>query len=275
MALFGNQLFQGNGYAGQVDGPINHEFTFSRTNPALPQKGTITVGGTAEDGIYKIVITNPGEPTWPGITFEFDRQDSETNAQIAAALAAKMVASGFILKAKVSVVGAVITVEARNADQTYKVVTTPPGAATLVWAQTVAPGGVVVPFGRFVKGDGTGEGFKPLESGDVIANVIGVTIREMTNENVETVGGFDGVRVGYQAPIAGKGPIKLDCEEDVTPADTVYIRIVANGSKNMIGAVGKSADGGNCISAATIAKFIEPSADGFVRVMHFIPLPAP
>jgi hypothetical protein len=273
--LFGDKLFQGNGYAGQVDAPINHEFTHVRTNPAKAQKGTITVGGTAEDGIYSITITNPAEPTWPGVYVEFDRQDSETNAQIAAALNSKLNTSGFVLKAIVTVNSAVITVEARNTDVLYSVVTVAPGAATLVWAQTVAPGGVVVPFGRFVAGDGTGFGMRPLESGDVIANVIGVTIREMNVENVETVDGFDGVKIGYEAPIAGKGPIKVDCEEAMTPADAPFIRIVASGSNTMIGCIAKTADGGNCIAATTICKILENSADGVVRVGHFIPMPTP
>lgn len=36
---------QPRGYEGQVDGPISHEDTFPRTNPAKAQKGTITIAG--------------------------------------------------------------------------------------------------------------------------------------------------------------------------------------------------------------------------------------
>lgn len=273
MSLYGNRLEQGLGYAGQVDGPINHEFTRARTNPAKPQKGTLTVGGTASDGDYVITVTNPQEPGW-SISVTFTRADSETNAQIAAALNTKLV-KAFILKAGVTVLSNVITVEAKNTDITYSYATTAPGTGTLVWAQTVAPGGTVQPFGRFYKGDGTGFGFLALESGDTIGKVCGGLIRELTVENSQTIGGFDGCRVGYEAALAGKGPMLIDCEEDVTPADVPYIRIVASGTKTMIGAVGKSADGGNCISAATIAKFTENSANGLVRVDFFIPLPLP
>lgn len=266
-------LEQPQGYAGQVDGPINHEFTHTRVNPARAQRGTLTVAGTASDGNYVVTVTNPQEPGWSLVT-TFTRGDSETNAQIAAAIAADLMKK-FILKATVTVLSTVVTVTALNADVTYSITTSAPGTGTLVWAQTIAPGGVVVPFGRFVKGDGTGEGFLPLESGDVIASVIGGVVREFSVENAESYLGFDGVSVGYQAAIAGKGPMLLDCEEDVAPGDTMYIRIVASGTKTMIGAVGKSADGGNCISAATIGKFDRPSANGFVRVHFFIPVPAP
>lgn len=271
--ILGARLEQGNGYAGQVDGPINHEFTFPRTNPAKPQKGTLTIGGTADDGDYTATFTNPQEPGW-SVTGIFTRADSETNAEIAAALAADL-QKKLILKATVTVLSLVITVTALNADVTYGVATADPGTGTLTWAQTVAPGGVVVPFGRMVKGDGTGLGFLPLESGDVIASVIGGVVRELTVENAESATGFDGVRVGYEAAIAAKGPMKFDCEEDVAPGDTAYIRIVASGTKTMIGALGKSADGGNCISAASIGKFAAASADGFVSFNYFIPVPAP
>lgn len=273
MSLYGNRLEQGLGYAGQIDGPINHEFTKARTNPAKPQKGTLTVGGTADDGTYSITVTNPQEPGW-SISVSFLRAAAETNAQIAAALSVKLV-KAFILKAGVTVLSNVITVEAKNTDITYAFSTSAPGTGTLVWAQTVAPGGTVQPFGRFYKGDGTGFGFAALESGDAIATVIGGLVRELTVENNQTIGGFDGCRIGYEAAIAAMGPMLMDCEEDVTPADTVYIRRVASGNKTMIGAVGKSADGGNCISAATIARFAENSANGFVRVDFFIPLPNP
>ena len=41
---------QGKNRPGQVDGVINHENTITRTNPALAQQGTLTVGGTALPG---------------------------------------------------------------------------------------------------------------------------------------------------------------------------------------------------------------------------------
>lgn len=270
--LFGNKLEQGIGYAGQIDGPINHEFTRARLNPAKSQKGTLTVGGTASDGDYVVTVTNPQEPGWSAVA-TFTREDSETNAQIAAALAVEL-NKVLILKATTTNASAVNTLTFGSSELTYSVATSAPGTGTLVWAQTVAPGGSSLPFGRFVKGGGDGLTMLPLESGDAITATIGAIVREMTVENSETFTGYDGIPVGREGAVAAKGPMLIDCEEAVGPADTVYIRIVASGTKTMIGAVGKSADGGNCISAASIARFDgDGVAGGVVRVNYFIANP--
>jgi hypothetical protein len=268
MSITTYQHKQIQGFPGAVDGPIDHEFTRTRTNKMLAQAGTLTVGGTADDGIYSVTITNPADPEHP-ITVEFDRQDSETNNQIAAALAALLV-KALMLKATVTVLNAVITVTFKNSNITYTVETADPGTGTLTWAQTQAAGGSSVPFGRFVRGGGDGVSFRPLVTGSVIADVIGVVVRELTVQNPET-----GIPPGREGAILGVGPILVLTEEDVTPADTVYIRKETSANGTEVGVVRKSADGGTAISAATVCKFDSTSAAGTVaRVIVNIPLQA-
>lgn len=270
--LLDYQLNQPRGFEGQVDGPIDHEGTYARTNPAKAQEGTITIAGTADDGIYSFTVTDPNDPGHP-ITVEFERADGETNDQIAAALAAKAVLA-LLLKFTVSVATNVITLKANNADITYGVTTSAPGTGTATWAQTVAAGGVYLPFGRFVAGGGDGVTARPLKVGDTVANVIGVVVRELAVETRGSTTESDGIPPGREAAVASRAPMLMYTEEAVTPADTCYARIVANGSNDQIGRVRKSADGGNAVDVHTIARFDESAAAGtMVRVLVFIPIP--
>lgn len=270
--LLNYQLNQPRGFEGQVDGPISHEDTYARTNPAKAQEGTITIAGTASDGTYSATFTDPNDPGHP-ITVEFVRADSETNNQIAAALAAKLVLA-LLLKFTVTVATNVITIKANNADITYGVSTSAPGLGTAAWAQTQAAGGVYLPFGRFVAGGGDAVTARPLKSGDTVANVIGVVVRELAVETRGSTTESDGVPPGRDAAVLAKGPILMFAEEAVSPGDTCYTRIVANGSNDQMGRVRKSADGGNAVDVHTIARFDESAAAGtMVRVLVDIPLP--
>ncbi len=260
------------GFPGAPDGIISHEHTWSRLNPAKAQAGTLVVGGTAADGTYSATFTDPNDPTNP-IVVTFLREDSENNAAIAAALLAAAL-KAFILRAAVTLDTLTATYVMANADLTYTVVTAHPVGATLVWTETVAAGGVTIPFGRFVKGGGDGLTFVPLAVGSTAANVLGVLMRELTVAQTRGQTDDDGLPPGRDGAIVGVGPMLVECEEAVTPADTVYVRIVASGTKTKIGVVGKSADGGNCISLASYARFDGSAAAGeVVRVISSIPLP--
>lgn len=270
---------QGKNRPGQVDGVINHENTTTRTNPALAQWGTLTVGGTAADGTYSAVFTpvTPGSPT---ITVEFVRGDGETNTQISAAIYADAIKK-FVLVAAVTTNGALVTtIKLYNTDVEYTVETSAPGGATFVWAQTQAAGGSLIAFGRFLIGDGTGEGCKYVTGSTVVGDIIGVSA---ANYQTQQASGFnadpdaeDGIPAGREVSVYGTGPIDVLCEQAVTPADTLYIRIVANGDLDKLGIVRKDTDGGNAISGATIAQFTDSCAAGeTVRVKVHIPLPKP
>ena len=264
---------QGKNLPGTVDGPCDNHLNVSRTNPAKAQTGTLTVGGTASDGVYSASFYHPDEPDNP-IVVSFTRAAGETNNQISAALAADAVKK-LILKASVSVVNAVSTVAFGNPLITYTVTTSAPGTGTLAWAQTVAAGGVTLPFGRFVIGGDDGLTCLPVTTGVVIASVIGVVERVLTVQQNPDPTADDGFGPGRDVPIFAGGAIAIEVEEDVVPGDTVYIRIVASGLKTKLGVVGKSADGGNCISAASIARFdTAASAGETARVIVHIPLKA-
>lgn len=260
------------GFPGAPDGIISHEHTWSRLNPAKAQAGTLTVGGTAADGTYSAVFTDPNDPV-NVITVSFLRAAGENNAAIAAALNAKAL-KAFVLRGAPTVVGAVVTIAMSNATVSYTVATSAPTDATLVWAETVAMGGVNIPFGRFVKGGGDGLTMVPLAVGATAAQVLGVLMRELTVAQTREQTEDDYLPPGRDGAVVGVGPMLVECEEAVTPADTVYVRIVASGTKTKIGVVGKSADGGNCISLASYARFDGSAAAGeVVRVISHIPLP--
>jgi hypothetical protein len=260
------------GFPGAMDGITEHNHTWSRLNPAKPQAGTLVVGGTAADGVYSAFFTDPNDPEHP-ITVSFTRADSEANAAIAAALYAKAIKE-FILRAAVTLDTLTATYVMHNADLTYTVVTAHPVGATLVWTQTVAAGGVTVPFGRFVKGGGDGLTYLPVTTGTVLANILGVLVRELIVEQVRDSTEDDGLPPGRDGTILGSGAILVRAEEAVTRADTPYVRITASATLTDLGVVGKSADGGNCISLANVARFDGEAAAGeVVRVIVHIPLP--
>lgn len=264
---------QGPNLPGTVDGPQVESMNISRCNPAVAQEGTLTVGGTAADGTYSASFYHPEELNNP-IVVSFLRAAGETNAQIAAKLYADAVKK-LALKATPSVLGAVVTVKFGNPLITYTVVTAAPGTGTLVWAQTVAAGGSTIPFGVFVKGGGDGLTAKIVSSGTTIGQVLGVVERKLTVQQNPDPTASDGVPVARDMSIIGGGPVRVLVEEDVTPADTPYIRIVASGNNTIVGILGKSADGGNCIDASSICKFETIAKKGeTVRVRVWTPLKA-
>ena len=260
------------GFAGAPDGVLSPEHLWSRVNPARAQTGTLTVGGVAADGTYSAVYTDPNDPEHP-ITVEFVRNAGETNAQIAAALNAAAL-KAFILRGAPTVVGAVVTIAMGNAGITYTAVTSAPVGATLVWAQTVAAGGDSIPFGRVCKGGGDGITFALPGAGTTAAQIIGPLYREFSVEQVNLQTDDDALPPGRDGCLVGVGPMLIEVEEAVTPADTVFLRIVAAGSKTKVGILGKSADGANTISLGSYAKFDGSAAAGeVVRTIFSIPLP--
>ena len=270
---------QGKNRPGQVDGIINHENTITRTNPALAQQGTLTVGGTVADGVYSATFTPELDPDGGQIVVTFTREDGEANAAVAAALFADATKK-FILQAEVTYNGAlVVTIKNLNTDIAYTVETAAPGGATLTWSQTQAPGGTKIPFGRFLVGDGTGENCKVVTGATVIGDVIGVAAANyQTQQASPTIDPTieDGYDPGKEVSVYGVGPIDVLTEQAVTPADTVFIRIVASGNNTKLGIVRKDADGGNAITATTIAKFTDTAAAGETALIKvFIPLPKP
>lgn len=270
---------QGKNRPGQIDGIVNHENTITRTNPALAQQGTLTVGGTAADGVYSATFTPELDPDNGKIVVTFTREDGEANAAIGAAIFADATKK-FILQAEVTYNGTtVVTIKQLNTDIAYTVETAAPGGATFVWAQTQAPGGTKIPFGRFLVGDGTGENCKVVTGATVVGDIIGVSAANyQTKQASPTVDPTieDGYDPGREVSVYGVGPIDVLTEQAVTPADTVFVRIVASGNNTKLGIVRKDADGGNAITATTIARFTDSAAAGeTVRVKVFIPQPKP
>ena len=186
----------------------------------------------------------------------------------------------FILQAEVTYNGTtVVTIKNLNTDIAYTVETAAPGGATFVWAQTQAPGGTKIPFGRFLVGDGTGENCKVVTGATVVGDIIGVSAANyQTQQASPTIDPTieDGYEPGREVSVYGVGPIDVLTEQAVTPADTVFVRIVASGNNTKLGIVRKDADGGNAITATTIARFTDSAAAGeTARIKLHIPLPKP
>jgi len=117
-------------------------------NPLRREIWTLTVGGTAEAGDYTGLITGADGTE---IEHTFTRA-AETNAQIAAAWAAGLLAlaarKGVVLSALVT--STAIAIRFKHAGRSYTVVGTPPGSATFGAVETLSQEGVELPAGRFV-----------------------------------------------------------------------------------------------------------------------------
>lgn len=107
--------------------------------------------------------------------------------------------------------------------------------------------------------------FAPLASGDNIAAVRGVVIRE--DAGVEQPGfdlspsSFDFYPAARAVPVLNRGRIWVVCETAMAMTDTPYIRITGNG---VIGALRNDNAGGDAIDASTIVAIEAPGAAGGV-----------
>ena len=244
-------------------------------NPLLPMIFTATIGGTASDGTYSITVKD--DVTGETFTTSFLRGDSETNAQIAAALAG--VWNG---KSKNNDVftaaspAAVITFTGLVAGRSYTLSKTQPGLGTITFSTTQTAGGQKLPPGTFVArlAAGSGDGVladtvRRLKAGDAIAKVWGLLERpqlmgELRPENVNTTETYV---PGDALPVMRLGHFSVYCETAFNAdSDTPYIRITDAGDYECV--LRNDADGGDAIDASSIVKVINSIASAGEVEIH-------
>jgi hypothetical protein len=121
-------------------------------NPYRREIWTLTAGGTAADGDYNAVIREGGADGRILLEHAFERADSETSAQVAAAWAASFLdlaaIKGLILSAEVT--SASIAVRFKHAGRSYHITGTAESTATFAAVETLSWEGVGLPVGTFV-----------------------------------------------------------------------------------------------------------------------------
>jgi hypothetical protein len=127
-----------------------------------------------------------------------------------------------------------------------------------------------IPVGRFVVKDGTTYNDRvklPAASGDItdlsLARGFAGKAPGVESDSSTTVQ----THAAYAAfPVVKKGPLWVRTEQNVTPADPVFIRFTANGTGKDVGQVRKDADTDKAVQA-TYCRFLQSgSADGLVPV---------
>ena len=123
----------------------------SLINELPKQVSTVTTGGTATDGIYRITVVGE-EGTFVA---EFDRQAGETNAQITDALAAAWLANAAAanIATMTSDGVSVNTLAFLHAGSSYTVSVEAPSPGTLAAALVTAATGSNIPLGVMLVSD--------------------------------------------------------------------------------------------------------------------------
>ncbi len=148
--LFENEFYQGQGLDGRLGAGAK---TRAAILPLRTQVETVTVGGTATDGDYVIIVA----PTGGGSTYRVVyARSAGDNAAIRTALVSAVNdhAVGTLVTAAASS-GNTLTLTAKSEGIAYTVTYEAPSPGTLTGTTTTAPGGRSVALARFVHLDTT------------------------------------------------------------------------------------------------------------------------
>ena len=152
----------------------------SKVNPNRQKIATYTIAGTATDGTYTATATHPDTGAVASASV-VRATTPATNDDIAAALAAAINASSSWRGVGTATVATnVVTVTFDIPGQDYTLGTAAPAPGTNTAAETQAPGGTALPFGRFVVSDTTvTDGCALPGNSAAPADIIGCTIRSL------------------------------------------------------------------------------------------------
>jgi hypothetical protein len=225
------------------------DLVVSRVYPDAQESRTVTVGGTATDGVYAFTLT--GLPYGiPDIVASFTRAAAETNAAIATALAAVLAANDdFRSLFTLSNNGAgVLTITMRHFGLNFVVgsltVTSPGTLVTaLVTSGTVAD----LPLGVAVVRTGTGRNIRLPVSSDPAKDIDGITVLGSTGikplpADGSGASGTDGFAAASMVSVCKRGARWVRPETAVAVGDDVYVRTNATGTEQF-GALRNSHDG--------------------------------
>lgn len=238
-------------------------------NPLKAQAGTLTVGGTAADGDYTATFTDEFGDSF-AVTFA--RASGENNDAITAAWSALVPTTDEAFNVfRSSAASSVATLTFLHPDRTYTVSTSAPGGATFTWAQAQAPGGVTIPFGRFLALGSNGEAALPAAA--TADQIVGLSLRTHgTVANLEQTGAsaVDGYVAPAMVPAAFEGDVDVTLVGSTAAANHGVVHVVINvaGGDNL-GEVRAAQDGANTVALPiTRAYFTEATNAPGVTVVR-------
>ncbi len=126
-----------------------------------------------------------------------------------------------------------------------------------------------LPYGRFLVEDGNYQSYRLPTTGDVTADLVGVSLAVEYYEHSIEVDSFGDSVHGYPTPVAGKkcpitvvkkGIIYMLAETNITASAGFFVRIIENGVPLQYEGLGRirfDADGVNAIAQPTTARLLE------------------
>lgn len=269
MGIFGKDYYsrtlKAPGAPGSRSRAAGYDSRPSAINALLPMIVTFTIAN-AEAGDFSIEITDT-------VTGEVD-----TIVYTSVGVDNNAVASGLKDNANgksptndawtASSNAAVLTLTGKVPGRTYTFNLTAPGAATITPSTTQAAGGTDIAPGRFVvrvsaadPESGKSDVVRAPKTGDAIGAIWGLAEQRSIVREMDEDGNVDrNFKPGDTVAPMTSGYYWVTSETTLAVSDTVYVRVTATGNE-VAGTVRNDADGGDAISAATIAKVITPCTE--------------
>lgn len=260
---------------GQEGQPSCAEGVLSRAyrNPLAAQVTRIAIGTYADDGdTFTVSITLPNGTVVSETVLRASGAPADAAAAataLAAQLNARQALNGHLSAAVVSSTNVDITFDHPNV--AYTVAVTASGV-TVTATQQTAPGGSVIPFGRFVTAGASVDGqpaIREAGTSDTEDLFVGVTLRRLDTPNLENVlaSAVDGCPAGDMQPIGFKGGVLMYNRGSVASAvnGLVYVVINTAGGQSL-GQARADDDGSNSIpltaQRAHWTEVVQPGALG-------------
>lgn len=239
----------------------------SLLNELPKQVTTVTTGGTATDGTYRITVVGE-EGTF---TAEFVRAAAETNAQITDALAADWAGKpeNANIATMVSDGVSVNTLSFLHSGQGYTVTVEAPAPGTLTAALVTDPAGASIPLGIALTSDDGEVGRLPT-AGDVAGDIWGVVVRnaDLVQELSQVQPTVLEFLPGSAMSVLRMGEAWVTATTAIAVNDPVFVALGTGA--DAAGTLRGSADGGNTVQIP--GRFRSAGAAGaLVRVQLNIP----
>jgi hypothetical protein len=232
--------------------------------PVLYAERTVTVGGTASDGVYSFTVD--------GVLVEFERADAEDHAGIAAGLAAAgdgvpSLQGRFAFSSD----AAVVTVRSKVHTEDFTIaVVNEPGTGTLTAAQVVDPADAVsIPLGLgLVRAGAPVQGAQPVAlptDSATAATFFGISrLNEAAlTENTGERGVEDSYGPGSVFGVQENEDIWVQVDDAVAAGGAVFW--ITDGS-GTIGGFRSDADGGNAIALTYLQFRTSTTGPGLAKV---------
>jgi hypothetical protein len=235
----------------------------SLLNELPKQVNTVTTGGTATDGTYRITVVGE-EGTFVA---EFVRGAGETNAQITDALAAAWLAntSAANVATMTSDGVSVNTIAFLHAGQGYTVSVEAPAPGTLTNALVTDPAGSSLPLGIALASDDGEIGRLPA-GGDTAQDIYGIVVRnaDLVQELSQTQPTVLEFLPGSAMSVLRQGEAWVVATTAINVNDGVFVALGTGA--DAAGTLRGSADGGNTVQLS--GRFRTAGAAGeLVRVL--------